>query len=276
MASPVITHRTVQEVEAAMAAKQDADTADTKPVKRSSGGRTPGGGHVTKRTPSVLSGTVLTEAIDPDAERALKNEAVAADYNAAKARGKEYLKLEGRAADALRKVAEALMDLRAHFKEPGSRGRKIDWNGESVEYKALAQLLYSDLGLSGGDHDSTRRSVRYQIENVKRDRIPKKDWDHYGLSALTRGQRQALTAKFGKAHGDMEEAAKQTAEKASTGSVTGTQLVALAKRIDAGISVYSMASLRTLTPAQRKTFRDQLEDTRQKTAALLEELDGLD
>jgi hypothetical protein len=263
----------VEEVEAAMAAKKQADTKAGK--RTGSGGRTPGG-QVAKRTPEVLSGKVATEVIDPDAERALKDKEVATTYAEAKASGRAYLELEGKATEALREVAVKLMDLRAHFKEPGSRGRRTDWNGESVEYKALAALLYKDLGMAGPDYDSTRRSVRYQVENVKRDVIPKKDWAHYGVSALTRGQRQALTAKFGKVAPAVEETAKETAEQASTGTVTGAQLVTLAKRIDAGISVYSLASLRSLTPAQRKTFRDQLEDTRQKTAALLEELDGLD
>lgn len=273
MASKAPKTKTVKQVEADMAAKA---AADKKAAKRSSGGRPPGSNAPAKKTPDVLSGMVTTETIDPNAERALKNEKVAADYNEAKRLYQSLMEVEKSRLEVLQSIAEKLMDLRAHFKEPGSRGRRIDWNGESLAYRALASLLLRDLGLDGPDHNSTKRSIRYQIENVKRERVPQKDWEHFGISALTRGQRQALTAKFGKAHDGVEETAKETAERASTGQVTGAQLVTLAKRIDAGISVYSMASLRTLTPAQRTTFREQLEDTRQKTEAILQELDELD
>lgn len=255
--------KTVKQVEADMAAKEASHRADTDRPPATEG-------------VGVLAGVVATESIDPDAERALAIEDVATDYQEAKERVRAYLDLDGRRTSALRAVAEKLMDLRSHFKQPGSRGKRTDWNGESNEYRALANLLYTDLGLSGDVGDSTKRNVRHQVENVKRLRIPKKDWEHYGVQALTRGQRQALTAKFGKAVDQVEAVAEETAAKATTGQTTGAQLVTLIKRIDAGISVYSLASLSTMTPSQRKTFREQLEDTRQKTDALLEELDALD
>ncbi|MEV7467184.1 hypothetical protein AB0O20_11885 [Streptomyces kronopolitis] len=258
----------VKDVEAAMAAKAEGMSVAT---RGKTSAKVPA-----KRTPTVIEGVAVTEHVDPDAERALKDPAVAADFNAAKTLFRDLLDLEGQRLEKLKAIAETMMDLRAHFKQPGSKGRRIDWNGDSTEYKALAALLYRDLGLEGQDHDSTKRSIRYQVENVKRERVPAKQWEHYGIQALTRGQRQALTAKFGKNLGEVETAAEETGKQAAQGTVTGAQLVALAKRIDAGISVYSMASLRTLTPNQRKTFREQLADTRAKTDALLKELDGLD
>jgi len=258
----------VKDVEAAMAAKAEGKSVAT---RGKTSAKVPA-----KRTPTVIEGVAVTEHIDPDAERALKDPAVAADYNAAKTLFRDLLDLEGQRLEKLKAIAETLTDLRAHFKQPGSKGRRIDWNGDSTEYKALAALLYRDLGLEGADHDSTKRSIRYQVENVKRERVPAKQWEHYGIQALTRGQRQALTAKFGKNLDEVETAAEETGKQAAQGTVTGAQLVALAKRIDAGISVYSMASLRTMTPNQRKTFREQLADTRAKTDALLKELDGLD
>lgn len=227
--------------------------------------------------PKVLSGRVVTESVDPNAERALRDPAVAADYNAAKKTLQELVRLEGRRTKVLKSLARQLCSLRAHFKQPGTRGRRpTDWNGESVEYQALANLLYVDVGLAGPEHESTKRAIRHHVEDVKRELVPAKDWDRYGIQALSRGQRQALASKSAKALEDVAETAEATAAQASAGQATGAQLVSLAKRIDAGISVYSTTSLRTLTPAQRTTFREQLEDTREKADAILRELDSLD
>lgn len=272
--------KTVKDVEAEMARKEAAMAGDAT-------GHTVSTGQVAmtddaadrsaaKRTPSVLSGTVVAESVDPNAERALKDKGVAADYRAAKSLFLELKELEGERVAKLRAIADKLMDLRAHFKEPGSRGKRIDWNGISQDYKAVATLLYRDVGIDGEEHASTQRSVRYQVENVKRERVPKKDWDHYGVQALTRGQRQALASKFGKNLDSLKTAADETGKSAATGQVTGAQLVTLAKQIDRGISVYSQAPLQALTPKQRQTFRDQLQHTRERTEAILRELDGLE
>lgn len=228
------------------------------------------------RPPAVLSGMVVEESVDPNAERALRDPAVATDYNAAKVALREYGDLETRRTESLKRIARSLMDLRAHFKEPGSKGRRVDWNGKSREYEALATLLYRDAGLEGPTADSAKRAVRHHVEDVKREMVPKKQWEHYGVQALTRGQRAQLTSRFGKAHDALEEAATSAASRASSGQATGAQLVALAKRIDAGMSVYSMASLRALSTPQRRTFRDQLQETRERADALLRELEEME
>ncbi|MBA0054308.1 hypothetical protein E0L36_26690 [Streptomyces sp. AJS327] len=227
-------------------------------------------------TPQVLSGKVVTEHIDPDAERALADPDVAADYQEAKVQLQELARIEGRRTEVLKAVAQKLVDLRAHFNQPGSRGRRTDWNGESVEYVALAELVYRDAGVEGPDADTTKRSIRHHVENVKREVVPAKDWEHFGIQALTRGQRQALTAKSAKALEEVGSSAEEMASAATAGKATGQQLVQLIKRIDAGLSVYSLASLRAMTPAQRKTFRRELEDAKGKTDQLLTELDSLD
>lgn len=226
--------------------------------------------------PTVLAGRVVTEHVDPDAERALKDPQVATDYNEAKSHLQELAALEKNRTEVLKAVAQKLMDLRAHFKQPGSKGRRTDWNGESVEYQALAKLAYQDAGVLGPEADTTKRSIRHHVEDVKRELVPAKDWEHFGIQALTRGQRQVLTAKSAKALEEVGASAEETGSAAATGKATGQQLVTLIKRIDAGLSVYSLASLRTLTPPQRQTFRQELEEAKTKTDQLLNELDGLD
>jgi DNA-binding transcriptional ArsR family regulator len=218
-----------------------------------------------RRAPQVLEGRVVTEHVDPDAERALKNRQVAADYNTAKASLRTYADLDGKRTEALKAVAASLVTLRSHFKEPGTRGRRVDWNGNSVEYNALAALLYRDVGLEGEQAESTKRAI-----------VPVKDWDHYNIQALTRGERAGLEKRAAKALTGVADTSDATAGQAAKGNATGHQLVTLMSRIDQGMSVFSTASLRVMSPAQRKKFRDQAQEARDRADALLRELDGLD
>jgi DNA-binding GntR family transcriptional regulator len=229
-----------------------------------------------RRAPQVLEGRVVTEHVDPDAERALKNRQVAADYNTAKASLRTYADLDGKRTEALKAVAASLVTLRSHFKEPGTRGRRVDWNGNSVEYNALAALLYRDVGLEGEQAESTKRAIRHHVEDRKRAVVPVKDWDHYNIQALTRGERAGLEKRAAKALTGVADTSDATAGQAAKGNATGHQLVTLMSRIDQGMSVFSTASLRVMSPAQRKKFRDQAQEARDRADALLRELDGLD
>ncbi|MEV8056561.1 hypothetical protein AB0P37_08540 [Streptomyces antimycoticus] len=230
-----------------------------------------------RRTPKTLDGRVVVgEEIDPNAERALRDPKVAADYAEIKSGLHKYMELDQSRTEALKFIARKLMDLRAHFKEPGSRGRMTDWNGSSLAYSALANLVYRDAGLIGPEADSTKRAVRYHVEALKRELVPRKHWDHYGVSEITQGQRQMLAKKFQTEHTSVGETTQEVSRKALAGEVTGSQLVSLAKQIDRGVSVYTAEALRTLTPKQRSAFKERMESLRQHADELLRELDSLD
>ncbi|WP_055524875.1 GntR family transcriptional regulator [Streptomyces graminilatus] len=252
-AAPAVTD-TAEELEADMAAKTGADTGS--------------GAEVVVHAPKVLEGRVVTEHVDPNAERALKQEGVAEAYQAAKVLGRAWLEAEGRATDAKKAVAAKLVDLRQMFKFKGDP----DWNGQSPEYQALAALLYRDIGADR----TAQRAILHHVEDRKRAVIPSAQWDRFGVEALTRGERAGLEKKAAKALTTVDETAKATAGEARKGKATGHQLVTLAKRIDDGLSVFSTASLRVMTPAQRRTFGDQVRDARDRADALLKELAGLE
>ncbi|MGP3940497.1 hypothetical protein [Streptomyces sp. 6N106] len=229
-----------------------------------------------RQTPKVLSGRVVGEEIDPNAARALRDPAVAADYAEIKTGIRQYVELDKNRTEALKFIARKLMDLRAHFKEPGSRGRMIDWNGGSDAYSALATLVYRDAGLTGPDAESTKRAVRYHVESLKRELVPRKQWDHYGIQELTQSQRQQLANAFQAEHKRVNETTQEVSRKALAGEVTGSQLVSLAKSIDRGVAAYSAETLKKLTPKQRGEVRERMQSLRQHADELLQELDSLD
>ncbi|MGW7270800.1 GntR family transcriptional regulator [Streptomyces sp. NPDC054864] len=219
--------------------------------------------------PQVLKGTrVVSEHVDPNAERALKREDVAKAYQEARVLGREWLAAEGRATEARKAMSGKLMELRQMFKYKG----ELDYNGQSPEYQALAKLLYGDIGADA----SVQRAILHHVEDRKREAIPRSKWAKFGVDELTRGQRQGLEKKTAKALSEVAETSDATAGQAAKGKATGNQLVTLAKRIDAGMAVFSTASLRVLTPAQRRTFADQVKEARDRADALLKELEALD
>ncbi|MER7181729.1 GntR family transcriptional regulator [Streptomyces hyaluromycini] len=219
-------------------------------------------------TPQVLAGRVVTEHLDPNAERALQREGVAEAYAEAKTLGREWLATEGRVTEAKKAVAAKLMELRQMFTYKGD----LDYNGQSAEYQALAALLYQDIGADR----SAQRAILHHVEDRKRAVIPPAQWDRFGVDPMTRGERAGLEKKTAKAVTMVAETAKATAGEARKGKATGHQLVTLAKRIDDGLSVFSTTSLRVMTPAQRRTFADQVKDARDRADALLKELEGLE
>ncbi|MFJ9900711.1 GntR family transcriptional regulator [Streptomyces sp. NPDC091280] len=226
------------------------------------------GAETAVHTPQVLEGRVVTEHVDPNAERALKRKDVAEAYQEAKALGHMWLETEGRATDAKKAVAAKLVDLRQMFKFKGDP----DWNGQSPEYQALAALLYKDIGAN----PSAQRAILHHVEDRKRALIPSAQWNKFGVEPLTRGERAGLEKKAAKALTAVDETATATAGEARKGKATGHQLVTLAKRIEDGLSVFSLTSLRVMTPAQRRTFAEQLRDSRDRADALLNELAGLE
>ncbi|MEU7186445.1 GntR family transcriptional regulator [Streptomyces sp. NPDC045369] len=223
---------------------------------------------VTQDAPRVLEGRVVTEHVDPDAQRALNREEVAAAFQEGKELGRAWLEAEGHATEAKKALAAKLMDLRQLFQHKGHP----DWNGDSREYQAVASLLYQDLGVE----PPQRRAVLHHLETLKRERIPEALWDKFGVSALTRGQRNQLEKQAGKASDEVGTTSKALAGQAAKGKATGHQLVTLAKRIDHGMSVFTTTSLRVMTPKQRTAFRDDVKAARDRADALLRELEGLD
>ncbi|MFG2206658.1 winged helix-turn-helix domain-containing protein [Streptomyces sp. NPDC048638] len=221
-----------------------------------------------REAPEVLSGRVITEHIDPDAERALKRPEVAQAYQEGRELGRAWVAAEGRATEAKRALSVKLMDMREMFQHKGH----LDWNGQSREYQALAALLYQDLGVDM----PAQRAVLHHLEDRKRERVPKALWPEFGVEELTRGQRAGLGRKAAKALTEVSQTADAAAGQAAKGKTTGHQLVTLAKRIDQGMAVFSTASLRVLTPKQRQTFRDEVKAARDHADALLRELEGLD
>lgn len=252
-AAPVVS-TSAEELEARMAAKA-AELA--------------GNGELEVHVPQVLEGTrVVTEHVDPNAERALKRPEVAQAYQESKVLGREWLAAEDRATEKKRAMSAKLMELRGMFKHRGD----VDYNGQSPEYQALAALLYQDIGADR----NAQRAILHHVEDRKREIIPQAKWDKFGVEALTRGQRAGLEKKAAKALTEVSDTAQATAGQAAKGKATGNQLVTLAKRIDAGMAVFSTASLRVMTPAQRKTFADQVQEARDRADALLKELKALD
>ncbi|MGW7410811.1 GntR family transcriptional regulator [Streptomyces sp. NPDC054833] len=252
--SAVVVTEPAEELEARIAAKAEAKAQN--------------GAEVVVHTPEVLAGRVVTEHVDPNAERALKREGVAQAYAEAKVLGREWLEAEGRATEAKKAVAAKLMDLRGMFTHKGD----LDWNGQSPEYQALAALLYQDIGAD----KTAQRAILHHVEDRKRAVIPPAQWEKFGVDPMTRGERAGLEKKTAKALTTVAETAKATAGEARKGKATGHQLVTLAKRIDDGLSVFSTTSLRVMTPAQRRMFADQVKDARDRADALLKELEGLD
>ncbi|WP_328386321.1 Lsr2 family protein [Streptomyces sp. NBC_00400] len=218
----------------------------------------------------VLEGNIVG-APSPTALVALEDPKVSEIYNAAKPLVAEYHQVEGRATELLREISRKLMDLRSLFKDDNGR---TDWNGNSAQYKALADGLMREAGIPADSEGSTRRAIGHHIEDRKRERIPAKEHDYYGVQALTRGQRQGLAQKQAKALVEVDKVVKDT--KKAKGSADGAQMVVLARKIDAGISAYHETQLAALSPAQRKTFRQTLEETRAKTDALLAKLQELE
>lgn len=227
-------------------------------------------------TPGVLSGRVIGEELDPNAERALKDPKVAAKYQSIKERIREYLELEGRRTELMRSIAEQLLELRQQFKQPGSKGKRLDWNGESDAYRALAHLVYLDAGATGPEGASLQRAIRYHVDQRKRELVPRRQWDHYNIQALSQGERAALAKRFASEHEALTSGAEQVGTKAKKGEVTGSQLVSLAKTIEKGVSVYQPEALHTLTPKQRDAFRERMAHVREQADSLLEELDAID
>ncbi|MFF1738581.1 GntR family transcriptional regulator [Streptomyces mirabilis] len=218
--------------------------------------------------PKVLEGRLVTEHVDPEAEKALKREDVAQAYQRSKDVGRAWLAAEGRATEAKKEMARKLMDLRELFKHKGHP----DWNGDSRPYQALVSLLYQDLGVE----PPHRRAILHHVEDLKRERVPLTLWGKFGVQALTRGQRAGLERRATQALTSVTETAGAAADQAAKGKATGHQLVTLMSRIDQGMAVFSTASLRVMTPAQRKKFRDQAQEARDRADALLNELDGLE
>lgn len=219
--------------------------------------------------PQVLQGTrVVTEHVDPNAERALKREGVAEAYREVKALGRAWLEAEGRATEVKKAVAAKLMELRQIFTYKGDP----DYNGQSSEYQALAKLLYQDIGADA----SAQRAILHHVEDCKRVVIPPAQWAKFGVNALTRGERAGLERKTAKALAAVSETTETTAVEARNGKATGRQLVTLMSSIDQGMAVFSTASLRVMTPAERRRFADQARETRERAEALLRELEGLE
>ncbi|MGW0558191.1 GntR family transcriptional regulator [Streptomyces sp. NPDC002926] len=224
---------------------------------------------VVVHTPQVLEGTrVVTEHVDPNAERALKRADVAQAYQETKTLGRQWLDAEGRATEAKRAMSAKLMELRQMFTYRGDP----DYNGQSSEYQALAALLYQDLGAD----KSAQRAILHHVEDRKREIIPPAKWDKFGVEPLTRGERAGLEKKAARALAEVSDTAKATAEEARKGKATGAQLVTLAQQIEHGVAVFSTTSLRVMSPAQRRTFREQMQATRDQAEAALQELDSLD
>lgn len=230
--------------------------------------KTVAGVEVVVHTPEVLAGRVVTEHVDPNAVRALEREGVAKAYAEAKDLGREWLRAEGRATEAKKAVAAKLMDLRGMFTYRGDP----DYNGQSSEYQALAALYYQDIGADR----SAQRAILHHVEDRKRDVIPPDQWDRFGVEALTRGERAGLEKKAAKALTAVTETARATAGEARKGKATGHQLLTLASQIEHGVAVFSVASLRVMTPEQRQSFRDKMQATRDQADAALRELEGLD
>ncbi|WP_338932649.1 GntR family transcriptional regulator [Streptomyces netropsis] len=248
---PVITE-SAEELVAKMTARAEEKSAELAP----------------RETPPVLEGRVITAHVDPDAERALKNPDVAQAYQEGKVLGQAWMEAEGRATEAKRALSHKLMDLRELFMFKGHP----DYSGQSREYQALVSLLYQDLGVG----KSGQRAILHHLEDRKRERVPKALWSKFGVEELSRGQRAGLEKKAAQALTSVAETAAATAGQAAKGKSTGHQLVTLAKRIDAGMAVFSTASLRVMTPAQRRTFVDQVREARDRADALIREAESLD
>ncbi|MER6031599.1 GntR family transcriptional regulator [Streptomyces sp. NPDC001851] len=253
--APVVQD-TAEDLVARMAAKAEAKT------------RAANGKVAVRESPQVLEGRVVTEHVDPNAERALKREDVAEAYQEAKVLGREWLAAEGRATEAKKAVAVKLMDLRAMFTYKGDP----DYNGQSPEYQAVAKLLYQDIGADA----SAQRAILHHVEDRKRAVIPPAQWAKFGVDPLTRGERAGLEKKTAKALTTVADTAKAAASQARKGKATGHQLVTLMSRIDQGMAVFSTASLRVMSPAERRKFREQAEETKARAEALLQELEGLE
>ncbi|WP_253916806.1 hypothetical protein [Streptomyces sp. MNP-20] len=222
----------------------------------------------TQAPPQVLAGRVVTEHVDPNALRALKREDVATAYAEAKVLGREWLETEGRATEARKVMAAKLVQLRELFTYKG----EVDYGGQSSEYQALAKLLYQDIGADA----SAQRAILHHVEDRKRAVIPPAQWARYGVEPLTRGERAGLEKRAAAALTTVAETAKATAGQARKGKATGHQLVTLMTRIDAGMAVFSTASLRVMSKAERRKFAEQAREARDRADALLRELGDLE
>ncbi|AUG87157.1 hypothetical protein HOS58_gp25 [Streptomyces phage Attoomi] len=252
--SAVAVQESAEELEARMAAKAEA--------------RGNGRELAVPEAPTVLEGRVVTEHVDPNAERALKRPEVAKAYQESKVLGREWLAAEGRATEAKKAVAAKLVELRQMFTHKGDP----DWNGQSAEYQALAKLLYQDIGADA----SAQRAILHHVEDRKRAVIPPAQWAKFGVDALTRGERAGLEKKAAKALTTVAETAKATSGEARKGKATGQQLVTLMSRIDQGLAVFSTTSLRVLSKAERRKFAEQAREAKERAEALLKELEGLE
>lgn len=251
----VVVQETGEELEAPLAAKAEAKAQGA-------------GQELEVHAPQVLAGRIVTEHVDPNAERALKREAVAQAYAEAKDLGRAWLEAEGRATEAKKSVAAKLMDLRGMFTYKGDP----DWNGQSPEYQALAKLLYQDIGADA----SAQRAILHHVEDRKQAVIPPAQWDKFGVVALTRGERAGLEKRAAKALTTVADTAEATAGEARKGRATGHQLVTLMSCIDAGMAVFSTTSLRVMSKSERRKFADQAREARDRADALLKELDDLE
>ncbi|MGK5728193.1 GntR family transcriptional regulator [Streptomyces sp. URMC 124] len=213
--------------------------------------------------PSIPGVRVITQELDPEAERALKREDVAKAFQESKELAQAWIAAEGQATEAKRALSHKLMDLREMFIFRGHP----DWNGQSKTYQMLVALLYTDLGVD----KNGQRAVLHHLEDRKRERVPKALWSRFGVEELTRGQRNSLEKKTAQALTSVAETTKATASQVAKGKATGSQLVTLAKHIDRGIAVFSPAALGVMTPKQLDAFVNEMTAAREQADKLIQE-----
>lgn len=215
-----------------------------------------------KKTAKTTAKRTLTEFVPEAARAALERPRVAELHRNATARIRDVVQAEDRLTDSLKALARVLMELRGEFKEPGGTGP--DWLGKSVEYQALAHMAYLDAGVDGPRADSTRRAVRYHMQALKREMIPRAQWEHYGVHAAEQAARTLGTGATS-LHDEAVRVAK--------GEATGRDIVRLTRTIQEGVEAYTPHALHRLTPKQREAVRESAEVVRARADEVLRMLD---
>lgn len=88
----------------------------------------------------------------------------------------------------LRKLAETLVEARAHYTRPDE---STDWKGRSHPYRAFVRDVYDRAGIDRDESPSIQAATRYHIGEVLRSRLSDAELAEYGLQPHTPRERAA-------------------------------------------------------------------------------------
>lgn len=105
----------------------------------------------------------------------------------ARQQARTYAKTEGEArTEALRNLAETLVDLREHFVTADGHP---DWTGRTYDYRRTVSDIWNESGVPRNEIPRARTAVGYHTATVLRERLSDDELDDLGLLPTTPNER---------------------------------------------------------------------------------------